>query len=1097
MAAPIATAADAKDQSSMSKPTPNRVFAKPESGPNFAELEREILALWQQHGTFAKQVRDGGAGDFVFYDGPPFATGTPHYGHLLAGTLKDIVPRYWAMRGYRVERRFGWDCHGLPVEMEIEKDLGLKSPSDVHAYGVGRYNEACRAIVLRYTALWQQTVERMGRWVDFERDYKTMDPSFMESVWWVFQRLWDQGLVYRGAKVMPYSWRLGTPLSNFEAGMDYRTVQDPSITAAFEVTSPTPWTRGAADQRVFLLAWTTTPWTLPSNMGLCVNPAITYAVVRPKAEGPAYIAAKSLLEKLVGPSEELATVVGTELVGMRYKPLFDCFASAAADGAFRVVSDGYVTEDQTGIVHTAPAFGEDDHRVALHWGLPMRDPVDNEGKFTGDLASIANGQVVGVFVKDADKTLIRDLKDRGLLFKQATINHDYPFCWRSGTPLIYKAMPTWFVRVESVAPDSSATPLRERMAQLNASTNWVPDYVGHKRFGNWIKDARDWAISRNRFWGTPLPVWQCVGCGKLECVGSIAQLRDRCGIEVHDLHKHFVDTLEWPCTSCGAATMQRTPEVLDCWFESGAMPYAQHHYPFENKDLVEKNLPAAFIAEGLDQTRGWFYTLLVLSTALFDRPAFRNVIVNGLILAEDGTKMSKRLKNYPDPTELLDKYGADALRAYLVTSPAVRAEPMRFAEAGVREVVRAVVLPLWNSYSFFATYAVADRWQPSQQCPPLHQRGKLDRWIVSVLQSVVADVNHEMEAYRLYSVIPRVLGFIDDLTNWYIRRSRRRFWKSDNSADKRAAYETLYEVLTLFSRLLAPILPFFAELLYQRLEAMESGDSVHLQHFPQTDQAKIDTVLEAQVALVRTVARLGRNLREQAKIAVRQPLRRLTIALQDGERDPQFGLLTADSELCDLIADELNIKLVQVSAQGPSELVTWAARLNFKAAAKRLGNKTKDIAAIVLAWNAEQISAVQSELAAGQPCVVQGETLSLDDFEFRATPKQGWQTAVEGRVTVALDTELDHELRQERLARELVSKVQAARKEAGLAVEDRIRLQLTTDSAEMLQAIDQYRRYIMDETLAADLAIGAQVAGESAIDVVGHRVDCWVAAVVV
>ncbi|MBM4343015.1 MAG: isoleucine--tRNA ligase [Deltaproteobacteria bacterium] len=1080
----------------MAAPSAHPGFRKPEATPDFAALELEQIERWRRHDTFARQVRDGGSGEFVFYDGPPFATGTPHYGHLLAGTLKDIVPRYWAMRGYRVERRFGWDCHGLPVEMEIEKDLGLKSPSEVIAYGVGRYNEACRSIVLRYTSLWRQTVERMGRWVDFDRDYKTMDPPFMESVWWVFRRLWDQGLLYRGHKVMPYSWRLGTPLSNFEAGMDYRKVQDPSVTAAFLVTSDVPWGAGADDPRVFLLAWTTTPWTLPSNMGLCVGPDIAYAVARARSGGPAYIAAASLVGGLLGDHEVLATLSGTELVGLRYRPLFDCFASAAADGAFRVVADGYVVEDQTGIVHTAPAFGEDDHRVALHWGLPMRDPVDAEGRFTGDVASIVGGQVVGLFVKDADKLLVRDLKDRGLLFRQATIDHDYPFCWRSGTPLIYKAMPTWFVRVESVAPGSGARPLRERMAELNAQTCWVPDYVGQKRFGNWIREARDWAISRNRFWGTPLPVWQCVGCGHMECIGSIAELRARAGLEVHDLHKHFVDPIEWPCTQCGAATLQRTPEVLDCWFESGSMPYAQNHYPFKNKELVERNLPAAFIAEGLDQTRGWFYTLLVLSTALFDRPAFQNVIVNGLILAEDGAKMSKRLKNYPDPNAILDSYGADALRALLVTSPAVRAEPMRFSESGVREVVRAVLLPLWNAYSFFATYAVADGWTPPAQPLPLARRQLLDRWVLSALQSVVADVNAEMAQYRLYNVIPRVLGFVDDLTNWYIRRSRRRFWKTDDDADKQAAYETLYEVLTTFSRLLAPILPFFAELLFQRLEARDAADSVHLQRFPQADPAHIDAALEAQMALVRTVARLGRNLRETARINVRQPLRRLTIALQDGAADPWHALM-ADAVACDMVAEELNVKAVDVSPAGPDQFVQWSARLNFKTAAKRLGAKTKDVAAALAALSTAEVRTAQDAMGRDAAWTVHGESLGRDDVEFRAAPRPGLLTAVEGRVAVALDADLDDELRREGLARELLSRIQSARKEAGFDVQDRIAVRLDTTSAALAAAATAHDGWLRDESLAVrlDCAIVADVLG--AIDVAGHEVSMQLQRVVV
>ncbi len=1071
-------------------------FAKPESAPQFAALERQILELWKQQNTFARQVRDGGMGDFVFYDGPPFATGTPHYGHLLAGTLKDIVPRYWAMRGYKVERRFGWDCHGLPVEMEIEKDLGLKSPSDVQAYGVGRYNEACRSIVLRYTGLWQEVVERMGRWVDFSNDYKTMDVTFMESVWWVFRELWDKGLIYRGHKVMPYSWRLGTPLSNFEAGMDYRTVQDPAVTIAFQVLDKA---LGAGDDSddsdpLHILAWTTTPWTLPANMGLCVGPDLDYVEARRRENGIRYILAEQLAEKVLGAHEILRKFKGSELVGTRYQPLFDCFADAALEGAFRVVADGYVTvEDGTGVVHTAPAFGEDDHRVALQWKLPLRDPVDAEGRYTGDVSSVAGGQVVGRHVKDADKILIRDLKERGLLLKQSTIDHEYPFCWRSGTPLIYKALPTWFVRVETPVPGSDKPPLRERMSELNDTTRWVPEYVGTKRFGNWIKDARDWAISRNRFWGTPLPVWQCVGCGHLACIGSIEELQQRGGVPVTDLHKHHVDEIEMACDKCDQ-TMRRTPEVLDCWFESGAMPYAQNHYPFENKELVEKNLPAAFIAEGLDQTRGWFYTLLVLSTALFDRPAFKNVIVNGLILAEDGQKMSKRLKNYPDPSLLLDTYGADALRAYLVTSPVVRAEPMRFSEAGVREVVRSVVLPLWNAYSFFATYATADSWAPAAKPIALGERGLLDRWIVSVLQSVVADVNREMAEYRLYNVIPRVLGFIDDLTNWYIRRSRRRFWKSVNSQDKQAAYETLYEVLTLFTRLLAPILPFTAEMLYQRLEGVaDSGNSVHLQSFPQASPQLVDSDLEAQMALVRQVVRLGRNLREQSKLNVRQPLQSLTVAFQDGARDPAFGLLSGREELRAIIADELNLKQVLVQKEDPGNLVHWSAKLNFKTAAKRLGGKTKDIAAQIGTWDSAAAAHWLSAFEAGTSCEVAGEQLLAEDVEFRSAPQPGLAAAVEGRITVALDTMLSDDLRREGLARELVSRIQNARKDIGLEVEDRITLTLISASQRIREAVHGHTDYLMEEVLAIDLTLEQEQPGEGALELAGELVAVVIA----
>ena len=1029
------------------------MFRKPESNPDFPALEREVLQFWRTHETFKKQVAQGDQGDFVFYDGPPFATGTPHYGHLLAGTIKDIVPRYQAMRGFRVERRFGWDTHGLPVEMEIEKDLGLNSPSEVRAYGVGRYNEACRSIVLRYVDLWRSTVERMGRWVDFDNDYKTMNPEFMESVWWVFRQLWEKKLIYRGHKVMPYSWRLGTPLSNFEAGMDYRKVQDPAVTVRFPIIGQ-PGTS--------LLAWTTTPWTLPSNMGLCVGPEIDYVVaVRPDS-AERLILAQALAEKVLGPHTVIEVKKGSELVGLRYTPLFDCFAEAAEDGAFRVVSDGYVSvEDGTGIVHQAPAFGEDDHRVAQQWGLPLRDAVDNEGKFTGDVAGIAEGQIVGLFVKDADKLLIADLKLRGLLFHQATIDHDYPFCWRSGTPLIYKAMPTWFVRVESVAPGSTDEPLRVKMARNNQKTRWVPEYVGQKRFANWISDARDWAISRNRFWGTPLPIWQCDGCGAFECVGSIAELQGKSGVDVHDLHKHHVDGLKWNCAACGG-TLERIPEVLDCWFESGAMPYAQNHYPFENKEMVEANLPAAFIAEGLDQTRGWFYTLLVLSTALFDRPAFQNVIVNGLILAEDGQKMSKRLKNYPDPNAILESYGADALRAYLVTSPAVRAEPMRFAEAGVREVVRSVVLPLWNAYSFFATYAVADGWAPPEQASPVADRALLDRWVLSRLNTVIGSVNGKMQQYRLYEVIPEVLELIDDLTNWYIRRSRRRFWKSENDRDKQHAFETLYEVLTTFARVLAPILPFLAETLYQRLEGWQttSRGSVHLERFPDADATIADSALEAQMAVARQVVPLARNLREQHKLRVRQPLPLLTILQPPGAADwPELVRDVLDG----IIRDELNVKAVAWTSEHAT-LVTFSAKPNFKVLGQRLGARMKEVAAAASALTPEQTATLRD----GGTLTLAGEALNQGDFLFTSQPRPGAIVATEGTITVALDTAISDELRMEGLALEVVSKVQTARKDAGLEVEDRIALGLWGGES-LRAAVEANRAYITAETLTTAL----------------------------
>ncbi|HAN32025.1 MAG TPA: isoleucine--tRNA ligase, partial [Myxococcales bacterium] len=938
-------------------------FQRPESDPDFPALEREVLELWKKFNVFERSVR--GDESFVFYDGPPFATGTPHYGHLLAGTLKDIVPRYWAMRGYRVERRFGWDTHGLPVEMEIEKSLDISGPEAIEAFGIDNYNEACRSIVLRYTSQWRDTVTRMGRWVDFDNDYKTMDPSFMESVWWVFRTLWDKGLIYRGYKVMPYSWRLGTPLSNFEANMDYRRVQDPAVTISFPVVGET---------NVALLAWTTTPWTLPSNVALCVGPDVSYVRARRPDEEQVYIVAAALKDAVLGEDAEvLAELTGLELKGTRYEPIFNSFVGQISGEPFRVVCDEYVTtEDGTGVVHQAPAFGEDDWRVCKREKIGLVDATDMEGRFTDSVVDIAQGAVVGVHVKQADKALIRDIKERGRLFRQATIDHEYPYCWRSGTPLIYKAIGTWFVGV---------TELRDRLVANNRQTRWVPDYVGSRRFGNWLEDARDWAISRNRYWGTPLPIWENDVTSERVCIGSIEELEGLSGATVDDLHRHHIDQLTWAGDPAkGGGTFRRVPEVLDCWFESGSMPYAQNHYPFENRELVEGNLPAHFIAEGLDQTRGWFYTLLILSTALFDRPAFSNVIVNGLILAEDGQKMSKRLKNYPDPGQVIETYGADALRAYLINSPVVRAEPMRFSEKGVRDVVRSVVLPLWNAYSFFATYAAVDGWRPPTEPSAISERSLLDRWVLSVSQSLVGDVNEEMEAYRLYNVIPPVLGFIDHLTNWYIRRSRRRFWRSESDADKAHAFETLYEVLCLFSRLLAPILPFMAEVLYQRLEAgqrSDSLDSVHLEAFPMANAQVVDADLEGGMQAVRAIVNLGRGLREQRKLPIRQPLSTLDVALST--RVP--ACLTREPELMAYVRDELNVKEV-VLVDDVEELVVLQAKPNFKLLGRRLGKRMKEVGAAVSELSAAQIRSIQ----AGQSLTLCGEELESEAFVIIQKP---------------------------------------------------------------------------------------------------------------
>ncbi len=1035
---------------------------------DFPAMERDILEFWKTNNTFQRSLeRNPEDKPYIFYDGPPFATGLPHYGHLLAGTIKDIVPRYETMRGYRVARRFGWDCHGLPIEALAQEALGVNGAYEIRELGIDKFNEQCRSMVFKYVAEWRATVTRMGRWVDFDNDYKTMDADYMESIWWVFKQLWNQGRVYKSYRIMPYSWMLSTPLSNFEAGNNYKDVQDPAITVGAKVLEGADPAWGDT----FLLIWTTTPWTLPENLGICAGADIDYVVARDLKEQRCYVMAAERLETYYKDGEGCAVIArlkGADLEGWRYEPIFPYFAEHVKDGAFRVLNDAFVTtEDGTGLVHMAPAYGEDDFRICRSAGIDVIvDPLDSSCNFTDELPEYA-----GRFCKDCDKDLIRWLKDNHKLVHQSTIVHSYPFCDRTDTPLIYRAIEAWYIKVED---------LHERLTTNNDTVHWMPDYVGEKRFGNWLKDARDWNISRNRFWGSCIPIWINENDpSDMICVGSVDELEELSGERVTDLHKHFVDKI---VIERDGKRYHRTPEVLDCWFESGAMPYAQQHYPFKRKGEEASFFPADFIAEGLDQTRGWFYTLMVLGTCLFDKSPFKNVVVNGMVLAEDGKKMSKRLKNYPDPMHMLEEYGADALRLYMIYSPVVRAENLRFSESGVKQILRDLLIPWWNAYSFFVTYANVDGFEEAELNRPTSDN-VLDRWIVSSLETLIADVTEAMDIYDLQRSVRPFVSFIEDLTNWYIRRSRRRFWRSQNDDDKMHAYRTLRYVLVQLSKVAAPFTPFISETIYRNLKGESMPDSVHLCDFPQADSDARDEKLERSMTLVQDVVHLGRQLRLENDLKVRQPLATIHIV----SANPEIKNLLYGYE--DLFKDELNIKEVAYGSD-ETEMAVVSVKADFRKLGPRFGKKMKQVAAAITRLSSEH----SAQLAAGKSVTLEvgdgTEELAPDDVVVERSPKEGMVVASGDQMLVGIETALNPELIKEGLAREFVSRVQGLRKDAGFEVTQRIVLTIDADH-DIVAAVDHHREYIQSETLCVKLEFAA-VENEP-IDLNGHAVKIDIA----
>ena len=1001
---------------------------------SFPALERQVLERWGQERTFERSVeaRRGGP-EYVFYDGPPFATGLPHYGHILTSYIKDVVPRYFTMRGCHVPRRWGWDCHGLPVELEVEKALGIKSRADVMTMGIGKFNEACRDSVLRYADEWRRIIGRLGRWVDFDDDYKTMDQGYMESVIWIWKTLHEKGLIYEGHKVVPYCTRCQTTLSNFEARLDdaFRPRQDPALTVRF---------RAAGEPTESLLAWTTTPWTLPSNVALAVGPAIDYCRVERPGES-VWLAEAALeryrreLDPAQGWQVRERAVKGAALVGRRYQPLFPYFA--ATPGGFVVLAGDFVTtEDGTGIVHLAPAFGEDDHALCAAHGIQGPNPVRDDGTFDEQVTDFA-----GRHVFDANPAIAAKLKEEGAVLRRETYDHNYPHCWRCDSPLIYRAIETWFVKV---------TAIKERMLAANKQIRWVPEHIRDGRFGNWLENARDWAISRNRFWGAPIPVWRCDGCPALRVIGGARELGELSGRPVTDWHRPAIDEITWRCANCGG-TMTRVPDVLDCWFESGAMPYAQVHYPFERKAEFEASFPGDFIVEYIAQTRGWFYTLVVLSAALFDERPFKDVVCHGVILAEDGRKMSKRLKNYPDPMALVEEHGSDALRVALLSSAVVGGADLRFAEASVRDAVRRIHLPLWNSLHYFASYARIDGFEPAPGGFAFAAPTQLDRYLLSETEGLRAGVEEAMAGYDFATAYARIESFVTMLSTWYIRLSKQRLWRSGLDDDKRHAYEALHLALSTLARVAAPFLPFLAENLW---EALGGEGSVHLADWPRGTGHR-DVEISAEMSALREVVRLARSIREDHRLKHRHPLGRVAIAGVPAH---------AIRDNLEMLQDELNVKAVE-AIDHPDEVVARVVKLDYPRLGKRLRGEVKKVQAAI---DAGQYALTDdgTRLQAG------GHVLEPGEFTFHYVPREeGRGVAAHQDLVVVLDLTSDPALIAEGQMRDLNRGVQDLRKKAGLAYADRIELAVAA-SDELQAVLDAHHDWLASQTLAVKIDRG-------------------------
>ena len=1033
------------------------MYEKVDTNLDFAAREKAVADFWRENHIAQRAVdQREGCDTFTFYDGPPTANGRPHIGHVLTRVIKDMLPRYQSMKGRKVLRKAGWDTHGLPVELEVEKAIGINGKEQIEEYGIEPFIKKCRESVWKYKSMWEQFSDVVGFWADMEHPYITYENDFIESEWWALKEIWKKGLLYQGHKIVPYCPRCGTPLSSHEVAQGYKDVTERSAIVKFK----------AADEDAYFLAWTTTPWTLPSNLGLCVNPNVTYVKLR--VYGKVYYLAEALVDSVFdgswGEREELAKMKGSELEYRKYEPLYPFATQDVRDKAFFVICDDYVTtEDGTGIVHTAPAFGEDDNRVCRKYNMPFVQFVNEKGEMTEET------DWPGVFVKDADPLILDDLEKSGKLFKAPEFTHSYPHCWRCDTPLIYYARASWFIRMTAV---------RDELVANNKTVNWIPPSIGEGRFGNWIEHVQDWGISRNRYWGTPLNIWKC-SCGHEHAVGSIAELRElqpNCPADI-ELHRPYIDAITFPCPECGE-TMHRVPEVIDCWFDSGSMPFAQWHYPFENKDVFEKYFPADFISEAVDQTRGWFYSLIAISTLLFDKSPYRNVIVLGHVQDKDGQKMSKSKGNAVDPMDALGRHGADAIRWYFYENSAPWL-PNRFHDDAVQEGARKFMGTLWNTYAFYVLYANIDEFDPTKYTLDYDQLSVMDRWVLSRLNTMVRTVDDCLAHYRVTEAAKALQSFVEELSNWYVRRCRSRFWAKGMEQDKVNAYLTLYTALVTTVKAAAPMVPFITESIYRNLVCSVDKNapiSVHLADFPTANEAWIDPALEDNMEVVLEVVTLGRAARNAANIKNRQPVGQMYV--KAAHELPDFFVK--------IIEDELNIKAV-VFRDDMSDFLAYHVKPNFHVLGPKVG---KQMGAVKKALEASDGAAVKDALAGDGSYTLHlpdGDvTVTAEDVEVTVSQRDGYNCQSYGGVTVALSTTLTEALIEEGFVREIISKVQTMRKECGLEVTDHIALDLS-GNPRLVEIARRNEAFIREITLADSLSCDAPMGTSKEWNINGEK----------